>query len=183
MLPEEEFRARVIPVLAGLFASPDQSIRTSLLDNIADYAAALPEAAVEGTIFPQLSKGLTQPNAFLREATLKALLPIAPKLSQRTLTGPLLKHLAKLQVRPAHLRALLRLCRCAALPSAVMHCPSCTSAPRSAQPCTLLHTPAHSCFAPAPYACMCCQCSFPPPAYSLQVGAVHLAALPRSVRR
>ena len=101
MLPEEEFRARVIPVLSSLFASPDQSIRSSLLENIGEYAPALPESAVENTIFPQLSKGLQQPNAFLREHTLKALLPLAPKLSQRTLNGPLLKHLAKLQVRCA----------------------------------------------------------------------------------
>eukprot|EP00892_Ulva_mutabilis_P012798 jgi/Ulvmu1/9891/UM057_0047.1 len=98
MLPEEEFRARVIPVLSSLFASPDQSIRTSLLDSVADYAPALPPSAVEATIFPQLSKGLVAPEAHLREATLKALLPLAPKLSQRTLNGPLLKHLAKLQV-------------------------------------------------------------------------------------
>lgn len=104
MLPEEEFRARVIPVLSSLFASPDQGIRTSLLENVAEYAPALPESAVENTIFPQLSKSLQSPNAFLRESTLKALLPLAPKLSQRTLTGPLLKLLAKLQVRPPPLR-------------------------------------------------------------------------------
>jgi SCY1-like protein 1 len=58
-------------------------------------------AAVEAHILPQLLRGLQEANAFTREQALKAMLPIAPKLSQRTLNGTLLKHLARLQVRVA----------------------------------------------------------------------------------
>ena len=95
------FRARVVPILSALFASPDHTIRNTLISNINDYAPFLDEAVVEGSIFPQLLKGLQEPNAYLREQTLKAMLPVAPKLSQRTLSGTLLKHLARLQVCPA----------------------------------------------------------------------------------
>lgn len=47
----------------------------------------------------QLAKGLSAGNAQLREQTLKAMLPLAPKLSARSLNTVLLKQLDKLQVR------------------------------------------------------------------------------------
>jgi SCY1-like protein 1 len=49
-------------------------------------------------VFPHVATGFADTSAFLRELTLKSMLVIAPKLSQRTLTGSLLKHLSKLQV-------------------------------------------------------------------------------------
>lgn len=42
--------------------------------------------------------GFTDSNAYLRELTLKSMLPLAPLLRQRTISQVLLKHLAKLQV-------------------------------------------------------------------------------------
>ena len=39
----------------------------------------------------QLAKGLSSTNAGMREQTLKAMLPLAPKLSARTLSSTLLK--------------------------------------------------------------------------------------------
>ena len=51
----------------------------------------------------QLAKGLSSTNAGLREQTLKAMLPLAPKLSTRTLSSTLLKQLDKLQVLPLNL--------------------------------------------------------------------------------
>jgi hypothetical protein len=47
----------------------------------------------------QVAKSLTSPNPLIREQTLKAMLPLAPKLSSRTLSTTLLKQLDKLQVR------------------------------------------------------------------------------------
>jgi SCY1-like protein 1 len=96
---EDDFKARIVPILSALFASPDHTIRNTLISNINDYAPFLSEAVVEGSIFPQLMRGLQESNAYLREQSLKAMLPIAPKLSQRTLSQTLLKHLARLQVR------------------------------------------------------------------------------------
>jgi SCY1-like protein 1 len=98
---ETDFKARVVPIISALFSSPDHTIRATLVSNIHEYAPFLSEAVVESSIFPQLLKGLQEPNAYVREQALKAMLPIAPKLSQRTLSGVLLKHLARLQVRKA----------------------------------------------------------------------------------
>ena len=48
----------------------------------------------------EAAAGFTDSNAYLRELTLKGMLPLAPLLSQRTICQVLLKHLAKLQVPP-----------------------------------------------------------------------------------
>ena len=53
---------------------------------------------MEEQIYPNVSTGFTDSNAYLRELTLKSMLVLAPKLSQRTLNQSLLKFLAKLQV-------------------------------------------------------------------------------------
>jgi hypothetical protein len=61
---------------------------------------ALSAAAVESRIvyLPLIRAARAQEaNAYTREQTLKAMLPVAPKLSQRTLNQTLLKHLARLQ--------------------------------------------------------------------------------------
>jgi hypothetical protein len=42
--------------------------------------------------------GFSDGNAYIRELTLKAMMPLAPKLSNKTLVGSVLKHLSKLQV-------------------------------------------------------------------------------------
>ena len=59
------------------------------------------QAVVEQT-YPNVTTGFTDSNAYLRELTLKSMLTLAPKLSQRTLSNSLLKFLAKLQVQPVY---------------------------------------------------------------------------------
>ena len=56
------------------------------------------QGAVEDQIYPQIATGFLDSNAYLRELTLKSMLVLAPKLTQRTLNQSLLKSLAKLQV-------------------------------------------------------------------------------------
>ena len=51
-------------------------------------------------MYPHVATGFSDSNAYLRELTLKSMLVLAPKLSQKTLNQSLLKFLAKLQVRP-----------------------------------------------------------------------------------
>lgn len=53
---------------------------------------------IESQIYPPLSNGFTDENAYIRELTLKSLLTLAPKMKQSTLTQNLLKHLSRLQV-------------------------------------------------------------------------------------
>ena len=56
------------------------------------------QTTVEEQIYPQVATGFGDSNAYLRELTLKSMLVLAPKLTQRTINQSLLKHLAKLQV-------------------------------------------------------------------------------------
>ena len=67
-------------------------------------------------MFPAVATGFSDSNAYLRELTLKSMLLLAPKLSQRTINQVLLKHLAKLQVSQtlslrAHTSRPVRRCR------------------------------------------------------------------------
>lgn len=66
-----------------------------------NYECANLQAVVEEQIYPNVTTGFTDSNAYLRELTLKSMLTLAPKLSQRTLSNSLLKFLAKLQVVPS----------------------------------------------------------------------------------
>jgi len=61
------------------------------------------QSVVEEQIYPNVTTGFTDSNAYLRELTLKSMLTVAPKLSQKTLSNSLLKFLAKLQVSCTHL--------------------------------------------------------------------------------
>jgi hypothetical protein len=54
---------------------------------------------VEAQVYPHVATGFTDSNAYLRELTLKSMLVLAPKLSQKALNQSLLKYLAKLQAR------------------------------------------------------------------------------------
>ena len=54
MLPEDEFKARIVPILSALFASSDPTIRSTLLDSIPQFATYLTEQVVEANIFPQV---------------------------------------------------------------------------------------------------------------------------------
>lgn len=56
------------------------------------------QEVIEAQIYPPLSNGFTDENAYIRELTLKAILSLAPKMKQGTLTNNVLKHLSRLQV-------------------------------------------------------------------------------------
>lgn len=62
------------------------------------YGPHLTPSVIEDQIYPQLQTGFTDGNAYIRELTLKSMLSLAPKMSNKTLTQNVLKHLSKLQV-------------------------------------------------------------------------------------
>ncbi|EIE25277.1 ARM repeat-containing protein, partial [Coccomyxa subellipsoidea C-169] len=97
-LSEDQFAAQVVPALSKLFASNDRTIRRSLLESIDSYGSHFTQAVVEARVYPHVATGFTDSNAYLRELTLKSMLVLAPKLSQKTIAQSLLKFLAKLQV-------------------------------------------------------------------------------------
>lgn len=46
-----------------------------------------------------MQTGFSDTHAYIRELTLKSMLSLAPKMSNKTLVTSVLKHLSKLQVR------------------------------------------------------------------------------------
>ncbi|KAJ0466029.1 putative protein kinase SCY1-SCYL1 family [Helianthus annuus] len=97
-LSSEEFNKKVLPTIVKLFASNDRAIRVGLLQHIDQYGESLSAQVVDEQVYPHVATGFSDTSAFLRELTLKSMLVLAPKLSQRTLSGSLLKYLSKLQV-------------------------------------------------------------------------------------
>ncbi|XP_071711478.1 uncharacterized protein [Rutidosis leptorrhynchoides] len=97
-LSPEEFNVKVLPTLVKLFASNDRAIRVGLLQHIDQYGESFTAQVVDEQVYPHIATGFSDTSAFLRELTLKSMLVLAPKLSQRTLSGSLLKYLSKLQV-------------------------------------------------------------------------------------
>eukprot|EP00850_Spirogloea_muscicola_P019492 SM000191S05241 [mRNA] locus=s191:167738:173694:- [translate_table: standard] len=94
----DEFNTKVLPTITRLFASTDRNIRIGLLQNIAAFGPALSPAVVDEQVYPNIVTGFSDTSAFYRELTLKSMLVLAPKLSQRHLSSSLLQHLNKLQV-------------------------------------------------------------------------------------
>lgn len=114
-LSNDDFEAKITPVLIRLFGNPDRAIRVCLLDNLPLMIDRLPQRVVNDKIFPQvvsqstflmfdankLVANLTQVTGFtdvapvVREQTLKSVLTFVPKLSDRTINGELLRYLAK----------------------------------------------------------------------------------------
>ncbi|XVF00378.1 hypothetical protein REPUB_Repub03eG0280400 [Reevesia pubescens] len=97
-LSAEEFTQKVLPTIVKLFASNDRAIRVALLQHIDQYGESLPAQVVDEQVYPHVATGFADTSAILRELTLKSMLILAPKLSQRTMSGSLLKYLSKLQV-------------------------------------------------------------------------------------
>ena len=94
-LSDDDFTARVQPVVIRLFANPDRAIRVCLLENLPLMIDRLPQKVVNDKIFPQLVSGFTDVAPMIREQTLKSVLVIIGKLSDRTINGELLKYLAR----------------------------------------------------------------------------------------
>ncbi|PSS33246.1 Inactive serine/threonine-protein kinase scy1 [Actinidia chinensis var. chinensis] len=97
-LSSEEFSTKVLPTIVKLFASNDRAIRVGLLQHIDQYGESLSAQVVDEQVYSHVATGFSDTSAFLRELTLKSMLVLAPKLSQRTISGSLLKYLSKLQV-------------------------------------------------------------------------------------
>ncbi|KAF3772535.1 N-terminal kinase-like protein [Nymphaea thermarum] len=97
-LPRQIVLKKVLPTIIKLFASNDRAIRVSLLQHIDQFGASFTAQVVDEQVYPHVASGFSDTSAFLRELTLKSMLVLAPKLSQRSISGSLLKYLSKLQV-------------------------------------------------------------------------------------
>lgn len=94
-LSDEEYEQQLNPVIVRLFASPDRALRVCLLDNLPLMIDHLSQKLVSNSIFPQMVGGFTDVAPLVREQTVKAVLVVVPKLTDRVINGELLRHLAK----------------------------------------------------------------------------------------
>ncbi|KAG1758923.1 armadillo-type protein [Suillus occidentalis] len=96
----DDYGSIIIAPLVKLFASTDRGTRIALLDNLSDFAEKLDKKTVVDKIWPNLQTGFTDTVAVIREATVRAIILLSPKLSDRILNNELLRHLARLQSDP-----------------------------------------------------------------------------------
>ncbi|KAF2740641.1 kinase domain-containing protein [Polyplosphaeria fusca] len=94
-LTDEEYDTQITPVVVRLFGNPDRAIRVCLLQSLPLMIEHLPQKIVNDKIFPQMVTGFTDLAPVVREETVKAVLVVVPKLSDRIINGELLRYLAK----------------------------------------------------------------------------------------
>jgi SCY1-like protein 1 len=114
-LSDEEFETRLNPFVLRLFSSPDRQLRVALLDNLPQMIDHFSQKLVTDKIFPQVvcsqsttcysrivaltyimkTAGFSDTAPLVREQTVKSVLTLITKLSDRTINGELLKCLAR----------------------------------------------------------------------------------------
>jgi len=121
-LSKEDYDRIVLGAMVKMFSSPERQMRVALLENLDKFADKFDGSntkLVNDKIFPEIAKGFNDTSVSLvwflllscslelafsldsqgvmREYTLKSMLVIAPKLSERIANNDLLRYLAKLQ--------------------------------------------------------------------------------------
>ena len=99
-LSEKEYQNSVLQPLIRMFATPDRATRMALLEGLDKFADKLTTKDVVERVWPHLMTGFGDVVPIIREATVKSILLIAPKLNDRILNNDLLRLLAKTQTDP-----------------------------------------------------------------------------------
>ena len=94
-MSDDEFEARLAPLVLRLFASPDRAMRVCLLDNLPIMVDRISTKDINSKIWPAMTSGFTDTAPVVREQTVKAVLAVISKLSDRVINGELLRFLAK----------------------------------------------------------------------------------------
>ncbi|WVR00194.1 hypothetical protein IAU59_007336 [Kwoniella sp. CBS 9459] len=98
LVPPSEYPKVVLEPVVRLYTSPDRGTRMALLDGLGEYADKMDNKIVQEKVWPNLITGFADTVPVIREATVKAVFPLAPKLSDRILNNDLLRLLAKMQM-------------------------------------------------------------------------------------
>ncbi|CAH8432526.1 unnamed protein product, partial [Schistosoma guineensis] len=101
LLSDNDFQTYVLPCLLKLFSSPERATRVRLLEHLPDFVQHLQTKCIETQIFGPVSAGFTDTHPVVREATVRAMIHLAPKLSTKLLNENLIKHIITLQSRDA----------------------------------------------------------------------------------
>lgn len=97
-LSNADWTTSVLPPILKAYASPDRSVRITLLEALPTYIERIDNKRVSDSIWPNVVSGFADSSAAIREGTLKAILPLAPKVTDRIRNNELLRQLAKTQV-------------------------------------------------------------------------------------
>ncbi|XP_074630282.1 N-terminal kinase-like protein [Acropora palmata] len=98
LLDTDEYQEKIVPCVVKLFSSTDRATRINLLQQLDIFIHHLKPSTVEEQIFPHVSLGFGDTVPAMREQTVKSMLLLAPKLSEKTINNQLLKYFAKLQM-------------------------------------------------------------------------------------
>ena len=93
-LSDDEYGSRLVPVIIRLFSSPDRAMRVFMLENLPLMIDRLSQKDIN-KMFPMLITGFTDSAPLVRDQTVKSVLVIIGKLSDRVVNGELLRYLAK----------------------------------------------------------------------------------------
>jgi SCY1-like protein 1 len=88
------------PLVVSLFGLQDRALRATLLQGLGGLADKLSTDAVNGRLLESILGGFNDSAPQLRELTLKSMLCLSPRLTERNLTDRLMQRLAKLQADP-----------------------------------------------------------------------------------
>ncbi|GAA5972574.1 hypothetical protein JCM8115_000271 [Rhodotorula mucilaginosa] len=94
---EKGYQREIVQPIVRMYATPDRAIRMALLENLERYADRLTNKDVNEKVWPHLQTGFGDVVPVIREATVKAIPLIAPKLNDRILNNDLLRVLGKTQ--------------------------------------------------------------------------------------
>ncbi|KAJ2231985.1 Nuclear aminoacylation-dependent tRNA export pathway component [Coemansia sp. RSA 485] len=95
-LDEAEYAELVVPAIVQLFGSNDRALRFSLLEHMDSFIPSVPAAVVGKQVFPNFSTGYLDAAPAIREATVKASLVVAPKITSKTLNNDMIRQLVRL---------------------------------------------------------------------------------------
>ncbi|WWD19545.1 hypothetical protein CI109_104006 [Kwoniella shandongensis] len=98
LVPPSDYPKVVLEPVVKLYSSPDRGTRMALLDGLGEYADKMDAKMVQEKVWPNLITGFADTVPVIREATVKAVFPLASKLSDRILNNDLLRLLAKMQM-------------------------------------------------------------------------------------
>ncbi|GAA5949077.1 hypothetical protein JCM10213_007084 [Rhodosporidiobolus nylandii] len=96
-MDEKEYQRDVVQPIVRMYATPDRAVRMALLENLERYIDKVGAKDVVERVWPHLLTGFGDVVPVIREATVKSILLIAPKLNDRILNNDLLRHLSKTQ--------------------------------------------------------------------------------------
>ncbi|CAG8800745.1 29791_t:CDS:2, partial [Racocetra persica] len=92
-LDDNEYEEFIVTSIVKMFAVPDRTMRLSLLENLGSFIDHLDNKTIN-----EKATGFTDTVPIIRESTVKSVLLLAPKLTDRVINNDLLRYLAKLQM-------------------------------------------------------------------------------------